>query len=85
MLEGDRYARILSSDYISYLKEKKNDNIQAAYNTNNNIINWVTYSVLRYDNVEERSNTLIFFVNTAEVIAKSIDALSVAWIESLKS
>ena len=69
MLEGDKYARILPGDYISHLRgPRENGNIQAAYYTNNQITDWVVYSILRYDELEMRTNVLIFFVRTAEVI-----------------
>lgn len=69
MLEGDRYTRILPSDYISYLRHPgENNSITIACKTNQLIVNWVKYSILRSDDLKTRKNLLNFFVNTAEVI-----------------
>jgi hypothetical protein len=69
MLEGDKHARILPGDYISHLRGPgENDNIQAAHYTNNQISDWVKYSILRYDKLKNRINIFIFFSLTAEVI-----------------
>ena len=69
MLEGDTYARILPSDYISYLRRpEENNNVEIACKTNCQIANWVKYSVLRNDDLTARIDVLKFFVHTAEVI-----------------
>jgi hypothetical protein len=69
MLEGDKHARILPGDYISHLRGPgENDNIQAAHYTNNQISDWVKYSILRYDELQMRIDVFTFFACTAEVI-----------------
>lgn len=69
MLQSDKYTRILPSDYISHLQRPEvNNNIQDAYRTNGQIINWVADSILRCDDLEDRKNLLKFFVLTAQVI-----------------
>jgi len=68
VLEGDNYTRILPRDYISFLQHPEaNNNIEIARNTNRQIVNWVKYSILRYDDLTMRRDTLQFFVHAAQV------------------
>jgi hypothetical protein len=77
ILEGDKYTRILLGDCISHLQQQSGkNNIQAAYETNNRIVNWVKQGVLRVDDLENRSEVLKFFVHTAEVMLLPV------WLES---
>jgi hypothetical protein len=72
MLEGDKYARIIPGDYISYLRRpEENNSIGAARKTNDLIIKWVKHSVLREDTLYQRKQVLTFFVNTAVVTLSS--------------
>jgi son of sevenless len=66
-LEGDKYSRILPADYISYFRHGSRNTVKAAYEMNNKIISWVKQSILRYDDLEKRSEILKFFVYTAMV------------------
>ncbi|TFK42874.1 ras guanine nucleotide exchange factor domain-containing protein [Crucibulum laeve] len=66
LLEGDKYKNILPSDYIAHLRRLTiPNNVEAAYLTNNKIVLWVKQSVLHYEEVENRTQVLSFFINTA--------------------
>lgn len=70
ILEGDKYTRILPADYISYLQHQPpKGNVEAAFQMNHRIINWVKYGVLNYDKLEDRIEVLKFLVFTAEVMS----------------
>ena len=82
MLEGDRYTHILPGDCISHLQPGSgNDNINAAYNTNTKIINWVKQAVLRGNDLESRGEVLKFFVYIAEV-KLALDTTLILWTKS---
>ena len=68
LLEGDKYKVLVPFDYIAYLKgHAGHNNIEKAYMTNNDIILWVTNSVLHSDTVEKRAGVLNYFIITAQV------------------
>lgn len=66
-LEGDKYARILPTDYISYFQHGSGNAVKAAFEMNNKVASWVKQSILRYDDLGKRSEILKFFIYTAEV------------------
>lgn len=74
VLEGGNYKAITASDCISYLLYKDGppelanaNKVAEARATNNKIVNWVKRSMLRSDTMQNRGDTLRFFVNTASV------------------
>ncbi|KAI5124038.1 hypothetical protein M0805_003867 [Coniferiporia weirii] len=71
-LEGEKYKAITATDCISYLLHKDGPSNVAEANlvaearaTNNKIVSWVKKSVIKSDRMENRGDTLRFFVNTA--------------------
>lgn len=73
ILEGDKYARILPADYISYFQQQPGENtVRDVLETKCKIICWVQQAILRCDELGERSELLKFFVSTAEVIVTLI-------------
>lgn len=70
IMEGDNFRHILPSDYVSHLRRQEPNNVRSACKTNDQIRIWVIYSILRYDRLEERTDVLKFFVETANVISK---------------
>lgn len=68
VLEGGKYKAITATDCISHLLGGDGvNNVAEARATNNKIVNWVKKSIIRSDRMENRGDTLRFFVNTAAV------------------
>ncbi|KAH8108481.1 ras guanine nucleotide exchange factor domain-containing protein [Phellopilus nigrolimitatus] len=72
VLEGSKYKSITATDCVSYLLHKdgppklfETNKVAEARATNNKIVNWVKKSVIKSDRMENRGDTLRFFVNTA--------------------
>ncbi|THH08540.1 hypothetical protein EW145_g2641 [Phellinidium pouzarii] len=71
-LEGEKYRAITATDCVSYLLHKggtykiaEANEVAEARATNNKIVNWVKKSIVKSDRMENRGDTLRFFVNTA--------------------
>lgn len=80
LMEGDRYRAILPADYILYLRRDTGNRVEAAKKVNKAIQFWVQHTVIRTPRLDERTRTLVFFVNTGQECLKMRNFASVAAI-----
>lgn len=67
LMEGDKYRAILPADYIIYLRRETGNRVEAAKKVNKAIQLWVQHTIIRTPRLDERTRTLVFFVNTGQV------------------
>lgn len=74
LYEGDRYNAITPTDCVSHLMQRpeqsvieRGGNVSEARDANNKITMWVKYRITKPDKLEERRQSLRFFVDTAFV------------------
>lgn len=68
-LERRTYLCIFASEYVAYARDCPTycPNLQQAINLNGKIINWVKFSIVKLDDLIERSTKMEFFLETAQV------------------
>ncbi len=68
LVEGNSYKRITPTDCVLYLMDQDMPtSISDARVLNNKIVNWIKRAILRSDRINDRGDTLRFFINTALV------------------
>ena len=67
LMEGDKYRAFLPADYILHLRRETGNRVEAAKKVNKEIQLWVQHSIIRTPRLDERTRTLVFFVNTGQV------------------
>ncbi|KAK0228319.1 ras guanine nucleotide exchange factor domain-containing protein [Armillaria fumosa] len=80
LMEGDKYKAILPADYILHLRRETRNRVEAAKKVNKAIQFWVQYTVMSIPRLNERTRTLVFFVNTGQECLKMRNFASVAAI-----
>lgn len=80
LMEGDKYRAILPADYILHLRRETRNRVEAAKKVNKAIQLWVQHVVILTPRLDERTRTLVFFVNTGQECLKMRNFASVAAI-----
>ncbi|KAK0240369.1 kinase-like domain-containing protein [Armillaria nabsnona] len=80
LMEGDKYRAFLPADYILHLRRETGNRVEAAKKVNKEIQLWVQHTIIRTPRLDERTRTLVFFVNTGQECLKMRNFASAAAI-----